>query len=103
VLYGRAATAAPQLVKGPVCRHAIHPGGKRTPAVEAGDASSDADHRLLCGVERILIIPEQTAADRVAAVVMAPQKRFERKSITVLCCRDDLGFVVRGGVIGRQI
>src|ERR1019366_1909620 len=98
----RPAAAAPQLVEGRVRGDAVRPSGKSAPSVKSGDASRYSGHCLLCRVERVLLVSEQAAADRVAAVVMTPEKRLECSSIPLLGGRDNAPMDIGGTLAVRR-
>jgi len=98
-------TPAPtaKLVEGCVRRDSVHPRRKGAAPVEGADAAGDGDHGFLGGIEGVVVVAEEPAAEGKAALVVAPQQRLECCPIPLAGGRDEIRLVVGGVTIARLI
>jgi hypothetical protein len=88
--------APPELVDAGVVGDAVGPGRELRAPVEPGEAADDGQERFLRGVRGVGVLAGDAAADRVDVVVVAPQQRVERGTVTGLRRGDQRGVVDQG-------
>lgn len=81
---GGASAAPSEFIETCIGRDPVRPGAEFRPAFEPVDPLGDRNERFLGGVERIGVVAGEATADRIDAVIVAPQQRIQRAGVAAL-------------------